>query len=441
MAKDETLGGFVVHPAAKLFPLMVGPEFDELVGDIERRGQAEPILTWRDGKREYLLDGRNRLRACLRLDRAPLVERYEGDDPAGHVVSLNLHRRHLSIAQRAMIGGRLIEVFEGEAQERHRAGSARGGQAKKGKSSNKVVATRPQPSAAEPVRQPTSRDRAAQAVGVSGRSVQRARKVIEHGIPGLQALVDADLVTADVAALIADRDKGEQREIVARLKANPGKNAKAVLHQFDKDQVVATIESELDPPPDGPFRVIMVDFSWMFAKRAGDATQRGQTRYPPMSQEEIVAFSRDHIARIAHDDCILWMWITNAHLVKGDHVAPLAAAGFDGRTMLSWDKELMGVGDWLRGRSEHCILAVKGHPTVKLKGQSTVLEVGDNGEKLIRAMVTEKRREPGRKPEVVYDLVEDLCPGSKVELFSRTDRQGWACWGAEAGQFEPELGL
>lgn len=76
-----------------------------------------------------------------------------------------------------------------------------------------------------------------------------------------------------------------------------------------------------------------------------------------------------------------------------------------------------GVGNYLRNQTEHCIVAVRGKPTLSLTNQTTVLEA--------------PVREHSRKPEEFYALVESLCPGSKVEMFSREDREGWERWGSE----------
>lgn len=84
------------HPIANIFPLMIGAEYDALVSDIAEHGQHEAIWLY-EGK---VLDGRNRLRACNQLGLVPEFRQYTGDDPQAFVVSLNLHRRHLTREQR-----------------------------------------------------------------------------------------------------------------------------------------------------------------------------------------------------------------------------------------------------------------------------------------------------------------------------------------------------
>ena len=84
------------HPVANIFPLMTGAEYDALVSDIAEHGQREAIWL-HDGE---ILDGRNRYRACLDLGLVPEFREYTGDDPQSFVVSLNLHRRHLTREQR-----------------------------------------------------------------------------------------------------------------------------------------------------------------------------------------------------------------------------------------------------------------------------------------------------------------------------------------------------
>jgi hypothetical protein len=99
---SATARPLAARPAARIFPLISGDEFEALVADIREHGQREPIKVDRDGR---VLDGRNRLRACRRLGIEPRVERVDvdADDAVALVLSPNLVRRHLASAQRAFV--------------------------------------------------------------------------------------------------------------------------------------------------------------------------------------------------------------------------------------------------------------------------------------------------------------------------------------------------
>ena len=90
------------HPAAEVFPLLEGDAFEALVEDIRRNGLREPIWLHQDGR---ILDGRNRYRACGKVDVEPRFQTYIGPDDSilPFVVSLNLFRRHLNESQRALV--------------------------------------------------------------------------------------------------------------------------------------------------------------------------------------------------------------------------------------------------------------------------------------------------------------------------------------------------
>ncbi|MEH1809763.1 MAG: MT-A70 family methyltransferase [Nostoc sp.] len=47
------------------------------------------------------------------------------------------------------------------------------------------------------------------------------------------------------------------------------------------------------------------------------------------------------------------------------------------------------------------------------------------------------RREHSRKPEQFFELVEKLCPDmTKLEMFARSSRVDWDCWGDQADLFD-----
>jgi N6-adenosine-specific RNA methylase IME4 len=135
-----------------------------------------------------------------------------------------------------------------------------------------------------------------------------------------------------------------------------------------------------------------------------------------MDIEEIKAMS---VAEIADENAILWLWTTNAHLRVAFDV--VEAWGFEYKALLTWVKDRMGTGEWLRGQTEHCMLAVRGKPVFLHGNHTTVLNA--------------PRREHSRKPEEFYALVEETCPGCRVELFARRQRHRWASFGNQTTEF------
>lgn len=159
------------HPAAALFPLMDDVALAALADDIRAHGLRDPIETL-NGE---LLDGRNRLRAC---DLAGVTPRFveatlNGESPTEYVVSRNLHRRHLTTAQRAALAVDLLPHLEDEARQRQYEGQVKGGHARHDPAS---VQDRTQADAGR------SDAKAAEIVGV-GRSTVAHAKAIQKRAP------------------------------------------------------------------------------------------------------------------------------------------------------------------------------------------------------------------------------------------------------------------
>jgi hypothetical protein len=94
--------------------MMSEAEYEGLKEDIRLHGQNDDVLIW-DGQ---LLDGRNRLRACLELGIKPgWAELPKTLDPVAWVLSHNLHRRHLTTAQRAMVATNLATLLSGRPEK------------------------------------------------------------------------------------------------------------------------------------------------------------------------------------------------------------------------------------------------------------------------------------------------------------------------------------
>ena len=181
-------------------------------------------------------------------------------------------------------------------------------------------------------------------------------------------------------------------------------------------QQAALIRAEQPPLPGrGPYRVAVVDFPWPYEHDDDDPSDRAKRPYPTMSIGEIRAFP---ITSILHQDAIVWIWAPNFDLRNA--LEALDGWGLEAKTILTWAKDRMGYGDWLRCQTEHCIMAVRGKPVVTLTNQSTLLHAPVRGH--------------SEKPREFYDLVESLCPAPRyADLFSRyRHNDKWDCHGDEA---------
>lgn len=214
------LGNYEVHPFADAFPLIEGPEFEDLVSDVKRAGLRESILLTHD--RRVLVDGRNRYRACesagvdVRFETLP--ERYTDPMILDLIVSKNLARRHLNPGQKAMVALE-YERYYGDA---NRAAET----TRKIESPSNQYTTDSSATPAdlrEPWPIPISRDelaelnaaparharessaKAAQVTGASGRAVQQA-KAVQRDAPDLAAKVR----TGELALDAADRQRKER---------------------------------------------------------------------------------------------------------------------------------------------------------------------------------------------------------------------------------------
>lgn len=215
------------HKLANLFPLIEGDEFKGLVEDIGQNGQLEPVWLY-EGK---ILDGRNRYRACLELGIEPKFKQYEGDEPLSFVISLNLHRRHLTTEQKLKIGLKMLPEFEARAKERQR--EYHGNQYDNNESG--LVVKLPQVQNEQ--EQPKARDEVAKIVKVSASYLQQAKK-IEKEAPELIAQMD-DNFTFSQAKKAATVEPELREQVINLVKSGEAKNvdeAKKKMRQQKREE-------------------------------------------------------------------------------------------------------------------------------------------------------------------------------------------------------------
>jgi hypothetical protein len=182
------------HEAADIFP-MDEEHLADLAADIKAVGLRMPIELL-DGK---LIDGRRRLKACQIAGVQPVYRSVSITDPVAYVLSLNLHRRHLTPSQLSMVAGRVRSIYDQQAKARQESRD------RSGKFTGTADIKAPHADA---------RDAAGKAVGVSGKSVDFATRVLKQGAPELVQAVDEGRIAVSTAAVIAADPLEQQREYV-----------------------------------------------------------------------------------------------------------------------------------------------------------------------------------------------------------------------------------
>lgn len=195
------------HRLASYFPIMEDEKFEKFVEDIKENGQLEPIVTYQG----EILDGLNRYRACQRLGIEPKFTEYKGDDPLHYVISINVHRRHMSVSQLAMVATEMLPEFEKEAKKRKGI---------KGSASRDAEVVLNHEGYAK------SSLQAAREFGISQPSVERAKRIKEQAPEKVEAIrqgketvksVDNELRIKEAREYVAkEYDKALDKEVKKR---------------------------------------------------------------------------------------------------------------------------------------------------------------------------------------------------------------------------------
>jgi ParB-like chromosome segregation protein Spo0J len=153
----------------KLLPKMSEEELAELKNSIQTEGQHYPIIVNEDLE---VLDGHHRFRACTELGIEPDFEVRKFDDKLMEkkfVIEVNLRRRHLNNFQLVELAVPLLEIEKALAKKRQSKGGKNGRDMQLGLASDD----------AEPEPKAKATEAVAKKAGVSTRTLERGKKIIE----------------------------------------------------------------------------------------------------------------------------------------------------------------------------------------------------------------------------------------------------------------------
>lgn len=189
-----------VHDAATLLPWMSAEEYLGLKNDADKYGFLEPVTITSD---RHVLDGRNRLCASLELEKDVRLEIRDCENPLVFVLSKNLHHRHLTVGQRAVLALDVKVAFEAEAKKKSKANLTPGNP-----KSIEVIDLSPRKGSGKEEEKSVSR--AAKTTQVSRASVQRAQ-VVKDIAPDLLQAVKQGEMAIDAAHKEAKKRQAEMK--------------------------------------------------------------------------------------------------------------------------------------------------------------------------------------------------------------------------------------
>jgi N6-adenosine-specific RNA methylase IME4 len=172
---------------------------------------------------------------------------------------------------------------------------------------------------------------------------------------------------------------------------------------------------------------ILSDPPWYFRNFSAKGEAKNPVaHYACMDLADIAALP---VNQLAAPNCAMLMWATAPMLPQA--IELMSAWGFTFKSAGAWAKQsktgnawAFGTGYCFRSAAEFFLLGTIGKPKVQSRS--------------IRNLIVSPVREHSRKPDVQYDMAENLFDGPYLELFSRSSRPGWQSWGNETGKFDGE---
>lgn len=192
---------------------------------------------------------------------------------------------------------------------------------------------------------------------------------------------------------------------------------------MNKEKNIIMVADDLLSRGLGKFGTILADPPWRFSNRTGKMAPEHKrlSRYATMNLQEIMELP---VAQFAAPQSHLYLWIPNALINEGLEV--LKRWGFVYKTNIVWHKvrkdggpDGRGVGFYFRNVTELILFGIRGRIRTLAPGRRQV--------NIIRT----RKREHSRKPDELYDIIEQCSPGPYLELFARHHREGWSQWGDE----------
>ena len=133
---------------------------------------------------------------------------------------------------------------------------------------------------------------------------------------------------------------------------------------------------------------------------------------------------KEHLAiatGLSNDNGILFLWTIEKYLHEAEELAK--ELGYKLHTRMIWEKVIrIPAAFTIRYGHEYLLYMYKGE----------FIPVAKNCYGKYHSVFREKVTKHSKKPEIAYEMIENLYPNSKrLEIYARNERDCWDCWGNE----------
>ena len=369
-------------------------QYHALLESVRLHGLYSPVILYQN----KILDGRSRYRACRDLGIAPTVEEREfaSDDEARRFLrAANGWRAHVGAEQRAAsylldpASAKRIIALKVKAEANQKAGKFIAG--------NMSVD-----------------EQVGREIGVHRSTVQRILRVLR----------DANYGGRDQVKKIA------AGEMTCSQWTNKVRKANKSAWLIDQTSLGVKQFDVIYADPPWPYPAI-----GSFVDRAGATSFRPDDHYATLEESEILRMGEQLEPYLA-DDCFLFLWTPSSHLPLAMDV--VKAWDFTYVTSMVWHKTPRqggvhrsfgagcALGQWLNVNHEIVLIGRRGRGTPWHEKQ---------GKKVIKSHSCRALplREYNRKPDEFRETIETMfpLPHRRLELFARSEHEGWTAWGNE----------
>lgn len=172
------------------------------------------------------------------------------------------------------------------------------------------------------------------------------------------------------------------------------------------------------------YSIIYSDPAWKQTKggkRKARPNQGKDLDYPTMSMQDIKEL-HSKAFELCKEKHNVFMWTIDKYLHETEKM--MDELGYILHARMIWDKT-NGVAPAFTIRYSHEYL-------LWFYKKGSMLKPNSNTRGKYTTVMTEQATRHSKKPVVAYEMLEDMFENSKkLELFSRSERGGWDCWGNE----------